>query len=293
MTIKFLPREDIDKIKWNSCVHYANNGNIFGYMWYLDKTAREWDGLIEDEYESAMPLMMREREDGKEELYVPDLVRSTGIYSVNVLSSRRINAFLERIPDTYQNIRLNLNEGTRVPSDSGFNQEKKINHVILLNTDYDTIKEQYSPTIQEQIAAAEELGMHSSGTLKVERIAEFYKAHSGHRGGMEKRFHALHRIMYNVLHRGWGFASGVNDKNGNLIAVSFFIVSHGRLMSLLSVASPEGNKVGALTYLMDLFIRNNAQRPMILDFNSTVNDWPVGMPEQMGAKEVPFYQLVR
>ncbi len=56
MDVRFVPREEIDKVKWNSCVHYANNGNIFGYVWYLDQVAREWDALIEGDYYTYIGL---------------------------------------------------------------------------------------------------------------------------------------------------------------------------------------------------------------------------------------------
>ena len=56
MEIRFVKKEDIDKIKWNSCVHYAINGNIFGYMWFLDSVSKEWDALVEGDYESVLPL---------------------------------------------------------------------------------------------------------------------------------------------------------------------------------------------------------------------------------------------
>ncbi len=59
MNIRFVPQEDIDKTKWNSCVHYAINGNIFGYMWYLNNVAKKWDALVEEDYESVFPLIWR------------------------------------------------------------------------------------------------------------------------------------------------------------------------------------------------------------------------------------------
>ncbi|MEL7020062.1 MAG: hypothetical protein AAGK47_00510, partial [Bacteroidota bacterium] len=59
MDIQLIKREDIEKPRWDGCVHYSPNGNVFGYTWYLDAIAREWDGLVENNYESVMPLVYR------------------------------------------------------------------------------------------------------------------------------------------------------------------------------------------------------------------------------------------
>ena len=79
MNIQYLKSADIDKVKWNSCVHYANNGNIFGYMWFLDFVAKDWDALVEGDYESVFPLVWREGLFGRKELYQPSLMREMGI----------------------------------------------------------------------------------------------------------------------------------------------------------------------------------------------------------------------
>lgn len=57
MEIKFVFREEIDKVKWNSCVYYVINGNIFGYMWYLDYIVKDWDVLVEGDYELVFFLV--------------------------------------------------------------------------------------------------------------------------------------------------------------------------------------------------------------------------------------------
>ena len=47
MSITYLAHEEIDKLKWDTCVRNAYNGLIYGYSWYLDVAAEHWDGPIE------------------------------------------------------------------------------------------------------------------------------------------------------------------------------------------------------------------------------------------------------
>lgn len=57
MDIRLIPQAEIDRQLYNSCVHFATNGNIYGYQWYLNNTARDWDVLVEgDNYVSVLPL---------------------------------------------------------------------------------------------------------------------------------------------------------------------------------------------------------------------------------------------
>lgn len=287
MQIQYLKGEEIDKTKWNSCVHFATNGNVFGYMWYLNNVAKEWDAIVENDYESVLPLIWQPRLLTKQ-LYRPQLTRSTGIYSVNVLSKQRVNAFLNAIPKEYQNIEMAFNEGIIPTDELDFEKEEFQNYHILLNKDYKSITLGYSEETMRIIAHAESLPLISSANLKPEVLADFYKKHTTDKKGIEEKFHALQRIMYNALHRGWGFASGVQDEKGHLLAADFFIFSHGKMMSLLGTRSKEGEKIGAHLLLIDRIIQTNARRPVILDFNKN-EKWMEGF----GAKPTPYFHIKR
>ena len=96
--------------------------------------------------------------------------------------------------------------------------------------------------------------------------------------------------MYNVLHRGWGFASAARSTSGELLAVNFFIFSHNTIMSLLPLESPRGREVGALLYLFQMLIRLQANKPVILDFNTMEPD---ALAEAFGAQTNPYLRVRR
>lgn len=288
MKIHYLKAEEIDKNKWNSCVHFANNGNTFGYMWFLNSVSKNWDCLIEEDYQSVLPLIWTPKILNTKELFVPHWVRSTGIYSVNVLSKKRVGAFLNAIPSGYQNIQMALNEGIMIHDDLGFERKEFQNYHILLNKDYPSLAYDYTKETTNIISEAESRSMNSIGNLKPEVLADFYKKHTKDTKWVEEKFHALQRIMYNAMHRGLGFSTGVEDKKGNLLAADFFIFSHGKLMSLIGTVSDEGKKSGAHFMLIDRIIQTNATRPSILDFN-TNEKWP----ENFGAKPTPYFEIKR
>lgn len=288
MAIQFVQRDDIDKVKWNSCVHYAPNGNVFGYLWYLDQVARQWDGLVEDDYTAVMPLVWRKGL-WRKELYAPPLLRELGIYSQRPLTPARIKHFLEAIPPEFRQIDMQVGEDHYPAADAGFKLTANTNYVMSLLTPYETLRSRYSPAMEAELAQAEAADLRMSTSLKPEQVADFYRRYMPLRQGVDRQFHALQRIMYNALHRGWGFASGVMDSAGTLLATDFFIISHSRVMSLAPSVSRAGQDQGALALLFDTLIRSHAGRPMALDFNWWQIQEP--LPAELGALSYSYYRI--
>lgn len=290
MKIELIKHEDIDKVKWNSCVHYANNGNVFGYKWFLDFVAKDWDGLVEGDYESVFPLVWRKGFFGGKELHQPPLMRELGLYSINALSPKRMEKFLDAIPDAYRNVEVVVNEQINLPETHDFKVEELYNHQMLLTEPYEKLQENYSRAIREKIAIAEENRLLAVANIKPEEVADFYRKHARDRQHLTHNFHALQRIMYNVLHRGWGFASGIRNQEKELLAANFFIYSHNKVMSLVPLESPAGAKLGALPFLFDMLLRSHAGKTLILDFNTAKKD---ELALGLGARENIYHKIRR
>lgn len=287
--IRYLEGKEIDKVKWNSCVHYAGNGNIFGYMWYLDFVGKHWDGLVEGDYESVFPLVWREGFFRRRELYQPELMREMGIYSIHVLSHARIRRFLQAIPEEFRSVDIFLNEQNQPPADAGFEVEEFTNHQLLLNKPYEILEDQFSEELKQQLETAESAGIVTTTSLKPETVADFYRRNSKDRH-RDRNFHTLQRIMYNVLHRGWGYASGAHLPDGELVAINFYIYSHGKVLSLVPLQSPSGAEVHALPFLFNMLIRSHANRPLVLDFNTADDSM---LARRFGAMPNKYYRIIR
>jgi hypothetical protein len=270
MDIKLIRYADIDKVKWNSCVHYATNGNIFGYKWYLDTIAKEWDALVGGDYETILPLFITEHDHVLEQ---PALLRETGMYSINLMSRKRAENFLNAIPEQYSDLRIRLNEGIKVSEDLDFKIEELTNHQMILLEPYETLAQKYAPSTSSRLKKEYREHLLPSSNVKPEKIAQLFKDTRVSTFANETAFHAYQRIMYNALHRGWGATFGVTDKDKNILSAAFFIYSQGRVMQLVEATTPEGKEMGAYEYLIDNFIRSHAGRPMVLDFNSASDQY--------------------
>jgi len=265
MNIKRISREDIDKSKWNSCVHYANNGNVCGYMWYLDALTKDWEALIEEDYGSVFPLIWKKNWLGKKKLYQPELIIEGGLYSENILSGTRIQHFFEAIPTEYKSLKITISNQAKIPNDLGLKVNKLSRQQLILNQPYEGLQDGFTDAFHQQLAKAADLKLQPASNLKPEKVVDFYKAHS--KNYKKENYFAYLRIMYNAMHRGWGFANGIADTQGNLLAVNFFIYSHGKIMLLLPATSKAGKAAGAAELLLSMLLQTHANKPVYLDFN--------------------------
>ncbi|MGB3800088.1 MAG: hypothetical protein WA952_09765 [Lewinella sp.] len=266
MDIRLIPQAEIDKQLYNSCVHFATNGSLYGYDWYLNATAKEWDLLVEgDNYVSAMPLPKRRNWLGRIYLTQPDLVPDLAVYSVKPLSPKRIQAFWDAIPEEYRGGELTV-EPASVPKDPGrFTVTQAEEDALFLNEEYEAITDTFPPENYSRMSLSEEADLLPVPVLKPEAFADFWLKVNGEGSENEWKYHAMQRIMYQILHRSWGNAAGIQTRDGELLAVSFNAYSHGRIFPLFRAESEAGAQAGAMTLLYDTLLRSHAGRNLKIE----------------------------
>lgn len=263
MDIRLIPQAEVDRQLYNSCVHFATNGNIYGYQWYLNNTARDWDVLVEgDNYVSVLPLPYGKNWLGRTQLLQPRLVPEMALYSTAALSPKRVQAFWDAIPTHIKGGKLTL-EPWSIPKEPGrFSFEQATGTSLDLSPEYEKVIDDFPPSYFSELAKADLANLMPSGNLKPERIADLYKSLHGNEKDADWKFHAYQRLMYQALHRGWGAPFGIQDRNGELLAAFFLTYSHARIFPLLQLVTPAGQKVGARIRLWDDILRGHTGRPL-------------------------------
>ena len=260
MDIRFIPQAEIDKQLYNSCVHYATNGSVFGYDWFLNATAKDWDILVEvegDRWVSVMPLPYVKNWLGRKTLQQPRLVPELAVYTYHAISRKRIQSFWEAIPAEFRGGELTV-EPASVPTTSGrFTVTAATGSALLLNQTYEEVIGDFSPAYHEGLIRAEEADLRPLPSFKPERLAQFWLNNEGKTADNEWIHHAMQRVMYQVLHRGWGGTQAVAGPEGQPLAMTFLVYSHDRIFPLFTTESPAGKRVGALAYLWDNLLRSH------------------------------------
>jgi hypothetical protein len=267
MTIRYIKYEDIDRQKYNSCVHYALNGRAWGYKWYLEATARRFDVLVEGEYESVMPLVWDTTWSGRKRLISPVFTPGLGVFSVHVLSQKRMGYFLREVDARFDVIDVQFTgKPSRNTTEVDWEWKPDYNQVInIASRDYEAVASNYQSDLLRNLELSHNADLLVHGNQKPEKVAAFMVKHFPNG---ERLQHPMLRVLYNALHRGWGWSTAVTDREGNWLASNVFVFTHGRVCSLAPCESPEGRELGALNLLYDYAIRQAAGRPIILDFAS-------------------------
>lgn len=265
---KFIHFKDIDKNKWNGAIHYATNGNIFGYHWYLKAVLKEWDAIIEDDYESVIPIL-------KKPLYQEQygVLPFLGPYSVNYLNQTRFKSLIEPLSQNSQTGIYPLNFDT--PRNLLESIPTKIFQFWKLDTrdNYDAIKDRYGEEILTFLTENGLSNVKLNAGIKPEQIVETKKTPAFLKN-------TYLRIMYNAMHRGIGFSNAILDQqSGAIRSVSFYLLSHNSIHELFHYSTgPEYRWV-----LLDLLIQNQAGKPIkIFTYDLQKNDQTLGFEKMTG-----------
>lgn len=265
--IIYLKQSQIDKVKWDSCVETADNGRIYGYSFYLDAMSKNWDALILNEYEAVMPLTWNKKM-GVAYLYQPFLSAQLGVFGKKV-SEKTISDFIESIPSSFRYIDIALNKGNLSGIPTGFSIHRS-NYVLDLNFTYEYLYQNYKENIQRNIKKAYQQGCFVQKDIEIEKIIELavlqMKSHGHESKENINRFRTLYK---GLLHRKMTITYGIVSADNKLLASCIFFLSHNRAYYILVGNHPDGKSSGASHALIDAFIKDNAGKNVLLDFEGS------------------------
>ena len=59
--IRKVSRKKLEVEKYDACIANSIQANVYGYSWYLDVVADNWDVLVLNDYEAVMPIPWRRK----------------------------------------------------------------------------------------------------------------------------------------------------------------------------------------------------------------------------------------
>ena len=289
--IRYIERNDIDEKKWNDCIEKSFNGNLYGYSWFLDIVADNWDALVEDDYVRVFPLVYR-RKMGVSYIYQPFFTQQLGLYSTIKLDTEALHEFINSIPLTFKRIEINLNTLNRI--DPGIlTIIPQLNHELDLINTYEKIRQGYSENLIRNIKKAEKAALTISNSIKPDDVISLFRMNRGmnisHLG--DKDYLRIKRIAYTSMHKGIADIKGVYDSQNQLVAGAFFVISNRKVVFLFSGLSEEGKKAGAMPFLIDQYIKTHANQHLTFDFDGSNDPDLARFYKSFGSKECWYQRL--
>jgi lipid II:glycine glycyltransferase (peptidoglycan interpeptide bridge formation enzyme) len=229
--------------------------------------AKQWDALVLDDYEVVMPLTWNKKY-GIKYLYQPFLTAQSGIFGSN-LSETIIDSFIQSIPAAFRFIDISLNSNNISRQLTGLSIPRN-NYVLDLNKSYDSLYQNYKENIQRNIKKAQQAGCTVQKDFDAEKVIELAILQMKSQGQEEKEninhFRKLYQYLYSQqMATTYGIISAENE----LVASCVFFFSNNRAYYILVGNHPNGRNIGASHALIDAFIKDNAGKDMLLDFEGS------------------------
>lgn len=285
--IQYLEHNQIDKKKWDATIEEC--GNIYAYSWYLDIVHPGWEALVEEDYQSVMPLTGGKKF-GVNYLYQPYFVQQLGVFSKSPISPEMTQAFLNAIPSKYRFAEIRLNEENAL-NDNIQGVEFHRNVLLDLNQDYEAIRANYHQNTKRNLTKAEGNNLQLVNTVIPYHVVALFTDNRGALldkwGDAEyARLTTLAKVAVNKKH---AFILGVTEKGvGQLICAAIFMKTQDRITFLFSGLTEEGKQRQAMTYLLDQVIRQFANQPITFDFEGSDDDNLARFYLGFGGKEVKY-----
>jgi hypothetical protein len=267
------------------------NGIIYGYSWYLDIVASGWEALVEDDYQSVMPLICR-RKFGINYLFQPFFTQQLGVFSSNKFTEEKIKEFISAIPRKFAYFEINLNTFNKFSSMEMI-IHPNLTHELDLIESYDKIKSGYSENLQRNLKRAASFELTIDKQISPKLIINLFKHNKGKQFDniRESDYDILAELIETCLSKGRAQVWGVMTKERRLCAGAFFLESNGKVIFLFSGSNQVARSNGAMPFLIDRFICANAQLNLTFDFEGS-NDLNLArFYKSFGSKECVYLQV--
>jgi len=273
--IHYLKHNQIDKKKWDTALDLSVNNLIYGYSWYLDIVHPNWAALIEDDYKSVMPLTGSTKY-GVAYIYPPYFAQQLGVFSKDKISKNKVEEFLSAIPAKYKFIEAYLNtENTFDISPkafiwTGFKVKENINLELALNSPYQLLHKEFSEDAKRNIKKSAKYNVQLQKGIQPEQLINIFRKNTGEKINnlTNKNYNVLLNLINTCIQKEYGEVWGAYTKD-KLCAGVVWLNKGSRSIFFFSATDQEAKKTGAMYFLINKFIKENAERKIILDFEGS------------------------
>lgn len=290
MKIRYVTNDSINKVLWDQCIRQSVNGRVYGYSWYLDIMADNWDALIEGDetYDTVFPLTYRTKL-GISYLYQPFFTQQLGIFSCRKITPELINLFLEAIPPKFMFAEINLNALNK-PDPGRWQVMDNVNYELDLIEPFDNLYKRFSTNIRRNVAKAEQKEIRVSDTVNPEDIVNLFRSNRG--SSLQKLkdhdYKKLIQLVYHGIHKQIAFSYGAYTSTNSLCAGMIIFISHYKATFLFSATNNDARESGAMSMLISQFIYSAAGNHLTLDFEGSNDAQLARFYRSFGATKIVY-----
>jgi hypothetical protein len=290
--LNFIHSNSINRIKWDEVLLKMPNSLPYAASWYLDAVTNDsWDALIADDYSFIMPLPSKKKA-GIKYLPTPLFIQQLGIFGLYPCTENICEKFIKQIVANYKFIEFNFNHFNLVTEKPEYSLKERCNMLLKLPVERALISINYSENTKRNIQKSEKHNLRF-GTTSIRSIINLFKDHkeSSLQNWKLDNYNVLERLYNMSALRGYGKAYGMYHPDGQLLCGAFFMEWNNRAIFLFSGNSELGMQTGAMSALIDSYIRDCPSKIDTLDFEGSDNQGLKRFYQSFGANEANYVHL--
>ena len=281
--IRYLTHNHIDTQRWDECIAQSPDGMVYAWSWYLDVVHPGWEALVEDDYETVMPLTGGKKY-GINYLFQPFFTQKWGVYGKNVVEKEKIEEFLAAIPEKFKFAEFRINH---------YQVENHRNIELSLNQEYPVLAENYHSNTKRDLAKAKKENLKVVEDVEPSAIIELFRKNRGSdiKKWGDKEYNRLLNLVETAKKHDSCLILGTKNADNQLVAGAFFMISHKKIVFLFSGADESNKELHGLSFLLDFVIEKYSRTDYILDFEGSDNDGLARFYKGFGGKEIFYSEL--
>ncbi|TAH21389.1 MAG: GNAT family N-acetyltransferase [Cytophagales bacterium] len=293
--IHYFTHLEIDKKKWDECIHQSSQGLVYALSFYLDIVSPNWDAVIEENeqaYTAVMPLP-KKRKYGITFLQQPLFCQQLGIFSVeNEVSNAKLEIFMALIVQKYK-LASHYHFHTNVRLSQTPNMEITYLHTHHLNLScsYTAIYKNYSADRKLNLKLAIRANLQIVESADIEPLIQMFEKDIAHKisGGVAANAYDMLKKLYKALHKK-GLCKLFYTKNqkGQIGAGGLFVFYQHQIIYLFNAAYHTHRKENGRTLLIDHLLKKYAQSSYTFDFESPEIVQISQFYKSFGAEAIPY-----
>jgi hypothetical protein len=288
LMIRHFTHNEINLEKWDTCIENSCFETIYPYSWYLDLVSPGWEGLVRKDYEAVFPITWKKKY-GINYIVQPVLSQQLGVFSTVKPSVAVVQSFLNLIPEKFKHIDICLNSSNEI-SGKEFKIYKRINYELNTGKEIDELELGYSTNTKRNIKRA----FQNQLLIKPADVETYIqlRRESDKASFKPEHYTWLNKLFSGIIKRGSGEIVGVFN-NDKLCAAVFWAFSKTRVIYLNAVSNEAGKDKRAMFLLVDHYIRKNAGKKVVMDFEGSMIPGIARFFEGFGAEEMNYCRIIK
>ena len=267
--VRHLQHSDIDKSKWDECIATAYNSLVYGYSFYLDAVAGEWNAVVVNDYEAVMPLVWR-RKFFITYLYQPAFTQQLGLFCKQPQEQEVYNEIEALLFSQYRFAEIFLNYGNNGCFRPGYCKQQ-VNYVVDINKAYDAAATAYLPGFAKSLRRIAKFNFQYRETEDIDEAITLYRQLYSNRvqhlnnsdyNAFKYACIALQQRLMLVIRK-------AVDENGNILALSLLFKDTRRLYNIISCITEKGRPLEVNYFLYDAIIREFCNKGLVFDLEGS------------------------